>query len=94
MVALVLMMLIDCIIVMHMSSVQIMIKVQANYVGNLKRDVRLALAIDLFTRGIISIGRAAEIAGLPIQDFISELRRRGIHPFNYDNEELREKLNL
>ena len=77
-----------------MGTVSVKIEVPANHVGDLERDVKLAFAIDLFTRGIISIEREAEIADVPIQDFISELRRRGIHPFNYDNEELREKLNL
>ena len=68
------------------------VRVPANYVGDIKKDVNLALAIELFLRGLISIGRAAEIAGLPIQDFIYELKKRRIKPFSYDEEDIREEL--
>ena len=68
------------------------VRVPANYVGDIEKDVNLALAIELFLRGLISIGRAAEIAGLPIQDFIYELKKRGIKPFSYDEEDIREEL--
>ena len=37
-----------------------------------ERDVRLAAAIDWFRRGLVSQGKAAEIAGLPRADFIDE----------------------
>ncbi len=66
--------------------------IPSNYVGDLEKDVKLALAIDLFFRGIISLGRAAEIAEIPIQDFIHELRKRGIVPFTYDEDELKREL--
>ena len=65
--------------------------VPSNYVGDLEKDVRLALAIELFFRGIISVGRAAEIAGVSIQDFIYELRKRGIKSFVYEEEDIKEE---
>jgi len=40
--------------------------------------MRLSLAIDLYISGKISLGKAAEIAGISYDDFINELRKRGI----------------
>ena len=40
--------------------------------------MRLSLAIDLYISGKVSLGKAAEIAGIPYDDFIDELRKRGI----------------
>jgi len=77
-----------------MEFVPVKVRVPANYVGDLEKDVKLAFAIDLFVRGVISIGRAAEIAGISIQEFIFELKKRNISAFNYDENELREELGL
>ena len=41
-------------------------------------DVRLAAAIDWYRCGLISQGRAAEIAGVPRADFIDALAARQI----------------
>jgi len=68
--------------------VKVIIPVPANYVGNINKEVRLAFAIDLFRRGIISLKRASEIAGIPVYDFIVKLRERNIKAFNYSDEEL------
>ena len=43
-----------------------------------EKDVRLAIAIEAFRRGLISVGKAAELAGIPLQTFIEELKKRGI----------------
>jgi len=75
-----------------MSLRTVKVRVPANYVGDIERDVNLALAIELFLRGLISVGRAAEIASLPIQDFLYELKKRGIKPFLYDEEDIKEEL--
>jgi len=75
-----------------MSLRTVKVRVPANYVGDLEKDVGLALAIELFLRGVISVGRAAEIAGLSIQDFLYELKKRGIKPFSYDDEDTKEEL--
>jgi len=41
-------------------------------------DVRIAVAVKLYERGDISIGRACEISGLDIESMKEELHRRGV----------------
>ena len=43
-------------------------------------------------RGIVSIGRAVEIAGVSYQEFLGELLKRGIDTYEYDEDELAEEL--
>jgi len=74
--------------------VVVRVKVPSHYVGDVEKDVRLAYAIDLFLRGIVSVGRAAELAGMDLYDFIVELRRRGVQAYPYSDEELREELGI
>ena len=52
-----------------------------------EKDVRLAIAIEAFRRELISVGKAAELAGIPLQTFIEELKKRGIPAYRYDDEE-------
>jgi predicted HTH domain antitoxin len=47
---------------------------------------RRLLAIGLFQEGEVSVGKAAEIAGLPYRAFLDALRERGIPAFVYDDE--------
>jgi len=59
--------------------------------GNLKldeRDLMTDIAIGLYKREQVSLGRAAEIAGVSSPQFLSELGRRRI-PINYDVDDLR-----
>ena len=74
--------------------VVVKVKVPSHYVGDVEKDVRLAYAVDLFLRGIVSVERAAELAGMSLYDFLIELRRRGIEAYSYSNEELREELGI
>ena len=57
----------------------------------LESEVRLLVALELYREGRVSLGKAAEIAGLSIREFLYELRSRNI-PLNYDLEELKEDL--
>jgi predicted HTH domain antitoxin len=50
------------------------------------RDVRIAVAIDVFSKGSISLGKAAEIAEIPIQEFLVELKKRGIKAYHYTDK--------
>jgi len=59
-----------------------------------ERDVKVAAAIEAFSRGSASVGKAAEIAELPIQEFLLELRRRGIPAYPYTDNEALEELRL
>ena len=60
----------------------------------LARDVRLAAAIDWYSRGLISQGRAAEVAGIPRADFIDALAARKIEVVQVDLEALDRELGL
>jgi predicted HTH domain antitoxin len=59
--------------------------------GELERDVRLAAAIEWYRRGLISQGRAAEIAEVPRVDFMAELAARKIDVIQVDLAELGEE---
>lgn len=59
-----------------------------------ERDVRLAAAIEWYRRGLVSQGRAAELAALPRASFIDELARRKIDVFSVDLDELRAESGL
>ena len=52
-------------------------------------QVRMALAIHLFQQGVISVGRAAELAGEPRATFELLLGEMGIPPVRYDLEDYR-----
>ena len=59
-------------------------------IGNLKideRDVMTDIAIGLYKREQVSLGRAAEIAGISSPKFLNELGRRRI-PINYEVDDL------
>ena len=47
---------------------------------------RLALALGLFQEEEVSVGKAAEIAGLSYRGFLDALRERGIPAYTYTEE--------
>lgn len=55
----------------------------------METDLRLTLAARLFEEGRLSLGRAAELAGMHKADFMDELGRRKIPVMNWDDEEIR-----
>jgi predicted HTH domain antitoxin len=56
-----------------------------------ERDAVVDIAIGLYKRQMVSLGRAAEVAGLASVEFLAELGRRRI-PINYGVDELHEDL--
>jgi predicted HTH domain antitoxin len=58
----------------------------------LEKDVRLAAAIEWYRRGLISQGRAAEVAEVPRVDFMAELASRKIDVVHVDLDELKREL--
>ena len=52
------------------------------------REMRLAAAVKWLEMGIVSQGRAAEIAGLSRSELIDALGRFGVSPFQYGAEEI------
>jgi|GEM_PF-558471 len=51
--------------------------------------VKISIAIGLYTGNVISLARAAEVAGRSLGDFIDILRQRNISWVQYGEEELR-----
>jgi predicted HTH domain antitoxin len=56
------------------------------------REIRLAAAIHLYSRGLVSQGRGAEIAGLSRWEFIQALRRADVPACQVTAEELTEEV--
>jgi predicted HTH domain antitoxin len=55
-------------------------------------EMRLAAAIHWYSQGMVSQGKAAEIAGVSRADFLEELFHRKIPAVQVTLEELREEL--
>jgi len=60
----------------------------------LEREVRLAVAIDWFRRGLVSQGRAAEVAGVSRAEFFDELAARQIENVHVDIEDLKREIEI
>lgn len=60
--------------------------------GDLAQEVRVAASAAWFSEGLISQGKAAELAGLSRAEFLLELSRRRISVIQLHPEELREEL--
>lgn len=58
------------------------------------RDVRVAAAIEAFRKNSISVGKAAEIAEVSIQEFLVELKKRGVTAYPYTDKEALKELTL
>jgi len=48
-----------------------------NNVEGLERHSRIILAVELYIEGKVSLGRAAELAGVPYDEFFAILKERG-----------------
>ena len=58
----------------------------------LARDVRQAVAIQWYSQGLISQGKAAEIAGLDRTEFLYRLAHAKVDAFQINAEELAEEV--
>lgn len=56
------------------------------------REMRLASAVKWYEMGIVSQGKAAELAGISRAEFLSSLARFNVSPFQVTPEELAEEL--
>lgn len=56
-----------------------------------EQDLRIELAVTLYSRGKLSLGKAAEFAEVPIAEFLRRMSDRGI-PLNYDAADLEQDL--
>ena len=55
-------------------------------------DVRVAAVVDWYTKGLVSQGKAAELAGLSRPELLNELARRKVHVIQITVEELKAEL--
>lgn len=75
--------------------IQLMKVVQVKVPESLsERDVKVAAAVEAFSKGSVSVGKAAEIADIPIQEFLLELRKRGIVAYPYTDKEASKEFKL
>ena len=56
-------------------------------------ELRLAAAVKWYELGVVSQSKAAEIAGISRSDFIAELSRFKVTPFQYDADEIAQEVN-
>jgi len=59
-----------------------------------ERDVKIAAAVEALSKGAVSVGKATEIAELPIQELLVELKKRGVYAYPYTDEEALEELKM
>jgi len=77
---------------MRMAEVNIKLPEEIFALANLKKEkaseeVRKLIALELFRENVISMGKAAEIAGIPLAEFMELSAKRGI-PMHYTIEDL------
>lgn len=60
--------------------------------GELAQEVRVAAAAAWYSEGVVSQGKAADLAGLSRAEFLRELSRRRISVIQLRPEELRDEL--
>lgn len=58
----------------------------------LERELRVLLAIKLFELKRVSVGRAAEIAGMGKIAFLDELGRAGVPVINFGEDQIEQEL--
>jgi len=58
----------------------------------LRSGLHVALATRLFDEGVVSLGKAAKLARLPVESFIEKLGAAGIPAVRYDPKELDSEL--
>ena len=56
------------------------------------RDLRIAAAVEWYAQGLVSQGKAAELAGLSRMEFLDELAKRKVPVIQMTVEELRAEL--
>lgn len=57
-------------------------------------EIRLAAAIHWYQQSVLSMERAAEVAGLTRGDFLAELARRRVDVFNVHDEDFRREFGM
>jgi predicted HTH domain antitoxin len=58
-----------------------------------ERDVKMQLAAQLFSKGVLSSGQAANLAGISKREFIESVGRYGVSVFGESTDDLEKILN-
>jgi len=56
------------------------------------REMRIAAAVQWYAQGVVSQGKAAELAGLTRADFLDELHRRNVPACQVTPDELADEI--
>jgi len=59
---------------------------------NFVPELRLASAVKWYEPGVVSQSKAAEVAGLSRSDFLAELSRFKVSPFQYSADEINQEV--
>lgn len=59
-----------------------------------ERDIKIVASIEALSKGAVSVGKAAEIADLSVQELLYELKKRKVHAYPYTDKESLEELKL
>jgi predicted HTH domain antitoxin len=80
-------------------SVEVVVELPEDVFSALRRtpeafvsEMRLAAAVKWYEMGQLSQGKAAELAGLSRQEFLANLARFGVSPFQVTPEDLAQEL--
>ncbi len=57
-----------------------------------KKEIKLTMAIELYKKGKLSLGKAAELSGFTKIGFIDMLNFRGEPVFNYSDDEIESEI--
>jgi predicted HTH domain antitoxin len=57
-----------------------------------ERDVKIAIAVELYREGKLTLKQASELAGLCLEDFMKVLSEKKVSVINWDEEELKAEL--
>lgn len=83
----------------HMDMIQVSIELPRAVFSALRQDpagfvreMRVAAAVKWYENGMISQGKAAEVAGLSRAEFINALNQFKVSPFQYTSDEIVEEV--
>lgn len=78
-----------------MNNIKIEIEIPEEILANLKqstdefkKDLKLTMAVELYKKGKLSLGKATELSGFSKMGFIDMLNYRGEPVFNYTDDEI------
>jgi predicted HTH domain antitoxin len=58
---------------------------------NLSQETARLLALELYRESRVSLGRAAELCGTPLAEFVDFAAKHGVPPLRYSHDDLEEE---